>query len=170
MNWSDIKSAIGDAAPIVGTLLGGPLGGDVGGLVARALGVSATPDAVSAALKADPAAMAKIATVEAQFKEAQLQADTTRIQAVNATMQAEAKSEHWPEWSWRPFNGFLFGPTILAVYFVLPLLKIPVPAISSNVWVMWGSVLGVTAWHRGIMQRVKAGDAPGGLLGKLFSK
>src|SRR3990167_10563882 len=53
-----------------------------------------------------------------------------QIEAVNATMQAEAKSEHWAQWLWRPFNGFSFGVTVPAVYVVLPLLKIPPPAIS----------------------------------------
>jgi hypothetical protein len=31
------------------------------------------------------------------------------IQNVNATMQAEAKSEHWAQWLWRPCIGFAFA-------------------------------------------------------------
>ena len=27
--------------------------------------------------------------------------------AVNQTMQAESKSEHWPQYTWRPFWGFI---------------------------------------------------------------
>jgi hypothetical protein len=33
-------------------------------------------------------------------------ADTERVRAVNATMSAESKSEKWPQYAWRPFNGF----------------------------------------------------------------
>jgi len=50
MNWSDIKDTAAKAAPILGTLLGGPAGGSVGSLVASALGVNPDPRAVSEAL------------------------------------------------------------------------------------------------------------------------
>ncbi|MBA8737534.1 hypothetical protein [Chromobacterium violaceum] len=36
---------------------------------------------------------------------AEIQVDTTGTVAVNATMQAEARTEHWPTYSWRPFIG-----------------------------------------------------------------
>ncbi|ATP28799.1 hypothetical protein [Chromobacterium violaceum] len=36
---------------------------------------------------------------------AEIWADTTDTVAVNATMQAEARAEHWPTYSWRPFIG-----------------------------------------------------------------
>ena len=45
-------------------------------------------------------------------------ADTERVRAVNATMSAESKSEKWPQYAWRPFNGFLFGLAIVLIYFV----------------------------------------------------
>ena len=60
MNWSDIGNIVGKAAPIVGTLLGGPAGAAVGALVASALNVSNDPDSVNSALAASPDALVRI--------------------------------------------------------------------------------------------------------------
>jgi hypothetical protein len=68
MDWSDIKGVIGKAAPVLGTLLGGPAGAAVGGLIASALGTDSTPDAVSAALLTDPTAYEKLQEVEINSK------------------------------------------------------------------------------------------------------
>ncbi len=50
MNWSDLKDAAGKAAPVLGSLLGGPAGGAVGALIANALGTDNDPEAVAHAL------------------------------------------------------------------------------------------------------------------------
>jgi len=68
MNWSDLKSVVGKAAPVVGTLLGGPAGAAVGGLVAAALGTDNTPDAVSAALIGNPDAIVKLQELQTNAK------------------------------------------------------------------------------------------------------
>ncbi len=68
MNWKDIVSKISAAAPMVGTLLGGPAGGAIGGvlsMVASALGVEPSQDAVATAVLADPEALLKLKTLEA---------------------------------------------------------------------------------------------------------
>jgi len=85
MQWSDLKNDIGKAAPILGTLVGGPLGGAVGGLISAALGTANTPDAVSAALATDPAAAEKIAELQINAK-VQLQ----QIQAADTLAQLTA--------------------------------------------------------------------------------
>src|SRR3954468_16575067 len=64
MQWSDIANIVGKAAPILGTVLGGPAGAAVGGLVAAALGVESTPDAIAKAVAADPEAALKLAQLE----------------------------------------------------------------------------------------------------------
>lgn len=164
MDWSDlgnvVKSVVGTGAPLIGGLLGGPAGAAVGNIIASVFGCENTPDAIHEAVKADPQAAVKLAEIEANAK-VQLQqlavtaagnelaADTAQIQAVNQTMQAESKSEHWMQWAWRPFNGFMAGITLPLVYVVLPLAHIPVPAIPEAVWVMWGAILGVASWWRG---------------------
>lgn len=64
MKWSDLQNVIGKAAPFIGTALGGPAGGAIGGMVASVLGVDATPDAIDAAIKADPEALVKLKQFE----------------------------------------------------------------------------------------------------------
>lgn len=62
--WDKVIDLIGNAAPIVGTLIGGPAGAAVGGLVAKALGVEDSPSAIENALKNDPDALVKIRELE----------------------------------------------------------------------------------------------------------
>lgn len=75
--WDKVLELIGDAAPTVGGLLGGPAGAAVGGLVAKCLGVEDSPGAIEEALKNNPEALVKIrelevskelAILEAQYK------------------------------------------------------------------------------------------------------
>lgn len=88
--------------------------------------------------------------------------------AVNQTMQTEAKSEHWPQYSWRPFWGFVSG---IAFGFVValccylgykavvggePSALAMVPQLVtafSTLFAIPGAILGVTAWHRGKQKR-----------------
>lgn len=159
MNWDEVGRLIAKSAPLIGKLLPIPGAGIVGDLVASAFGVENTPDAIHQAITSDPQAAIKLARIEADnralIQQQLLAAETSRIMAVNKTMQAEAQSEHWPQWSWRPFNGFAFGVTAFGAYFVLPLAHITPPDIPSNLWMMWAAVLGVAAWHRGKMQADK---------------
>ena len=92
MNWKDVGSLVGQAAPILGTLIGGPAGAAIGGMVASVLGTANTPDAISAAIATDPDASLKLRAMEMDNKvklEAmvyehaanEMAADTARIQA-----------------------------------------------------------------------------------------
>ncbi len=91
MDWSDIGKFIGSAAPVLGTVLGGPVGliaGAAGKLVANALGCEETPEAVSTAIQADPEAYLKLKTLEDKEKErlldwkkSQLEADLENIKS-----------------------------------------------------------------------------------------
>jgi hypothetical protein len=171
MDWKDVGNVVAKAAPLLGTLVGGPAGTIIGGLIASVFGCDNTPDAIHQAVLANPDAAIKLAQIEADNR-VQLQqlavsaaandlaADTARIQAVNATMQAEAKSEHWLQWSWRPLCGLTFCVLTALVYFALPLAKVPVPAVPETVWMAFLAILGVASWHRGTMQveRVKTAN------------
>jgi len=184
MNWKDLGKTVGKYAPLIGNLLPIPGAGIAGTLLAAAFGTENTPDAIHAAIQADPDAAIKLAKIEADNHAALqaqvLSAETLRIQSVNSSMQAESKSEHWAQWLWRPYNGFLFGTTLFMVYalpaiintlapatWAKPILKevtengitvstlvgtwapIQYATIPDMVFVVWGSVLGVTAWQRG---------------------
>lgn len=163
MEWKDLSGVVGKAAPIVGTLLGGPAGGAIGGVIASVLGTGNNPDEVAAALSANPDALVKVKQIEADQKtrlselavdqaKAEIAAASQAISDVNKTMQAESASEHWPTYTWRPFIGFIAGTMLIGVYFILPLAHIPVPAVPESVWIMIGGILGVASWFRGKMQ------------------
>lgn len=127
MDWKDLAGTlIKTGAPIIGGALGGPLGATVGGfagkLLADALGVEATPEAVHEAIQADPAgaavalgnadaqwqAMAEIAKAEAADR-------TAQGQAINETIRAEVVAGvSW--YHWRHILGY-----VVVAWFVAPL-------------------------------------------------
>ncbi|MDH5525560.1 MAG: holin family protein [Desulfobulbaceae bacterium] len=90
--------------------------------------------------------------------------EAQKMATVNATMQAEAKSEKWPQYMWRPFNGFLYGLAVIAIYFLLPLAGKTVPDVPQFIWIGWGAILGVTTWDRGKEKRVKVGEQRTGMI------
>lgn len=99
---------------------------------------------------------------EAELKKALAQAEieyekamTSRIEAVNATMQAEAKSEHWAQWLWRPLIGFTFSGVILNNFVLMPYFfkfGLQPVAIPDGIWTAMLVVLGVSAGTRGWAQ------------------
>jgi len=96
MKWSDLSKTIGKVAPMLGTALGGPMGGAIGAVVSSALGVSNEPEAVAAAMKADPNIVVKLKEIESQ-NESSLRDHTFKMLAIEQkeidsarTMQAAA--------------------------------------------------------------------------------
>jgi len=73
------------------------------------------------------------------------------METINATMQAEAKSEHWAQWLWRPTIGFSFSAVIVNNYILMPYFsKLVVPiVIPDNVWTAMLVILGAAAATRG---------------------
>jgi roadblock/LC7 domain-containing protein len=111
----------------------------LGSAVAKAVG----------AFKADPT---KLLEFETAIQQATIKFQADAIAAVNATMQEEAKSEHWMQWAWRPTFGFTACAILVNNYILLPYLAkagvVPI-AVPSEVWLMIMAVLGVAAWTRG---------------------
>lgn len=106
--------------------------------------------------KADPTIQAQLAAEVAKAEmetDAKLvAAEAAVIAAVNATMQAEAKSEHWMQWAWRPTIGFTFAAVLLnnyVLYSYLAQFGVVKLVIHDQVWLAFGAVLGVAAWVRG---------------------
>lgn len=95
MNWSDVGKFVGGAAPIVGTLLGGPAGAAVGALVASALGTANDPESVNAELAGNPDALVKLQELQInakiQFQQIAASVTLASIQADQAQYAAEAK-------------------------------------------------------------------------------
>lgn len=124
MDWKTISEMVGKEAPLLGSLLAGPAGGAIGAMIASSLRTGGDPDAVAAAVAANPEAGIKLRQIEAtNVKElrslavdqakAELDAATKAAGDVNKTMQAEGAAEHWPTYSWRPAIGFAVALNIV---------------------------------------------------------
>lgn len=144
MAWKDVAATVGQYAPMLGAILGGPIGAAVtvaGSIAATALGVPNDADAVAKALSLDPAAAVKLAQIEADKRvqleglasdvaKAELAAIVANASDINATMRAEAAAEHWPSYSWRPFIGFCVGFNTAAASVIV--LAVFVPMMFGN--------------------------------------
>ncbi len=185
MDWKDVGNAVLKIAPAVGTALLGPAGGAIGTILSSVFGTDPEPDKVMQAIKMDPNAALKLKEIESnnqtELQKAILQAETMRlaeetkqIQAVNQTMQVEAQHKGWPAF-WRPFWGVISAVSFLVVsVFVCylgyeaimkgnPNAMTMIPQVISSMTMLFavpGAILGVSAWHRGKMQRIQAGDMP----------
>jgi Holin of 3TMs, for gene-transfer release len=179
--------------PGVGTVAGGvDMALSAFTSVTKALGLPADsqPDAVAAAIAADPQAALKMKQADLDYQlavlkenhaatQAELAATNASLATVNATMVAElqgSKDEKWYQKAWRPACGFcvavgallsiafvcgLFyralttesltaaNGSIIAVLNIMPLFAGAVATILA----IPGAAVGITAWHKGMMQR-----------------
>lgn len=187
MDWKDISGAVAKAAPVLGTVLGGPAGGAIGGLVAAALGVEAEPDKVQAALAADPEAFVKLRSLEMEhereLRAMVIQAESSRLAEVNATIRAEATSGDKFVSRWRPTFGYLMAATWAAQMFALAWTIVSNPTAAPHVisamaslgtiWSVGLAVVGVSVWKRSSDKAVLAGADPAAgfkAVGALFGK
>jgi hypothetical protein len=178
MDWKDIASTVGKAAPLLGTLLGGRAGAAVGALIASSLGTGSDPADVAQVLATNPEALLKLKQIEAdrQVKLQELLIDQSKadiagqVQAsadVNKTMQAEAAAEHWPTYGWRPAIGFavalavvlavltVFAAYAAAIIYNRPegLAQLPgILAAIAGIIAVVSPILGIASWYRGKMQ------------------
>ena len=163
---SSICDGIASIAPTVANLIVPGSGSLINTLMRSVTGDPPdTPMAqVAAKIQADPKLLLALQTKAMDHELKLKQVEAANLATVNATMRSEAKSEHWPQYSWRPFNGFLYGIAVVLIYFVLPAMSRPVPPVPQFIWMGWGAILGVATWHRGKAKRAAAGDNNGGLL------
>ena len=141
-----------------------PLAGTVAEFVAGKLGLSQnTIEAVQQSVAgADPVKLKQIAAdlqdhlagYGVQIQIAQIDAQARQVVAVNATLQADAKSGSWLAENHHAIESMATVALVIAVYFVLPLNAIPVPVIPSDAFLMLGAILGVTAWQRGEVKQI----------------
>lgn len=177
-----IAMALAQFAPMIAGWLGGSKAEDVATKVvgvAQAVTGQSAPDAAVAALQADPnlaiqfqkallEQQGQLAQIAADVTKAELAADTADTAEVNQTMQIEAKADHWPTYSWRPFVGFCFGVlalisglTVAGAYLGVMFLHAD-PKVLTDIPGMLGAeaavmatmspVLGIASWFRGKMQ------------------
>ncbi|WP_143004414.1 3TM-type holin [Halomonas shengliensis] len=105
MSWSDVAETVGKVAPVAGGALGGPAGAAVGGLIARALGVPESPQAVAQAVKTDPEAAVKLRRIDADL-------ERTLLEGRTQVVTAEVQGESWLQRSWRPLLMLWFAALV----------------------------------------------------------
>lgn len=177
MDWKELgKKVAGLGLPALGASLGGPAGGALGTIIASTLGLSdATPESIAKAVATNPDNIVKLRELEVmeRIRTREIdadesikfrQADSADISTVNASIQAESKSEHWPQWSWRPSVGFAvaFDITALGVTVVASYGYAMVSGITRHLELLPGMltamatvlaiplpILGIASWWRG---------------------
>lgn len=160
-SWKSVGEAVTKFAPALGAALGGPAGAAVGGLVgivgrAFGLGENPTPDQVTQALAVSPDAAVKLAQIEADHKDkilaalvAMRQADTADLSEVNQTIRADMVGMGWLQQNHHAIESLTATFLVVGVYFILPLLKLPVPDVPEFAFMMLAAILGITAYKRG---------------------
>lgn len=189
----------GPAGGLVGSLLSQAL--DVPAepeAIEQAL-VGAPPEKIAEVKKAMLEHKTELARIAAKREENELANETQRIEAVNVTMRAEAQAGAKHKVSaiaaslWRPFWGVVSAVAFgVQVWYIMHLVSKVVNLVNSGnidqipavltavstivttllpLWAVPGAILGVSAWHRGQMQRVQAGEQKGpGLLSAIASR
>jgi hypothetical protein len=182
MDPISICMALAQFAPTIAGWLGGSKAQDVAQKVvgiAQAVTNTNNPDQAVAAIQNDPAMAEKfqeavlsrhlqLAQLAHDETMAEIQADIANTASINATMQVEAKADHWPTYSWRPFIGFCFGilamtsgVTVAVCYLGVmfwqkpPTLLAQLPSMigaEAGVMATMSPVLGIASWFRGKMQ------------------
>ena len=149
-----------------------PLAGVVAEFVAGKLGltdktIDAVQQTISGMSGADQVKLKQIAAdlqdhlaqYGVQLQLAQIQADTSAIVAVNTTLQAEARGDSWLQKNHHAIESLMTVGMVMAIYFVLPLCRLPIPAVPESVYVMLATILGVSTWQRGVVAKAKVDNA-----------
>ena len=163
MNGLDIIKGV---LPFIGTALGGPIGGGLATFLSSKLGIpDSTVEGVKTAITGmlgNPELNEKLQEAELASKEHCIQMGYDSIQkleelnasvvlAVNTTMQVEAKADHWPTYTWRPFIGFIFGFYIISIG-IAPYFHITPVFLPSEMTMAIGGILGIASFFRGKAQ------------------
>lgn len=162
MDWGDLKNIVGTAAPVLGTLLGGPAGTAVGALISSVIGVENRPDAVVKALEADPSLLLKLKEAEIQqqteLSKLMIESETSKIVQINDTIRAELAIGDKFKSYWRPLFGYVMALTWGAVMLSATYQILFVPALAAatinalgqltGLWSVGLAVLGINVWKR----------------------
>lgn len=151
--------------PLLGAALPFPGGAALGSLLANEITGSpdTKPEDVLSALTANADALQKAKELENKHQETILQiqvsAEQAQVTAVNDTLQADARGDSWLQKNHHAIESLIATCLVVAVYFVLPLLKLPVPDVPEFAFMMIGAILGVTAWQHGQVNKQIAVNA-----------
>ena len=96
-DWAAIGRKVADAAPLLGTALGGPAGAALGALVASTLGTAGSPAEVMKKLQTDPAAFIRVQELEQQERES-LRGYVLEMAKAEMQDQQQAREVHKDHW------------------------------------------------------------------------
>jgi hypothetical protein len=157
--------------PILGACLPFPGGAAIGSALAAAIGSpSGKPEDILATLTTSAEALAQGKQFELTHQETMLrisvdaeikmaESAAVQVQAVNQTLQTEAMGGSWLQKNHHAIESLMASSSVIAIYFVLPLLHEAVPVVPETAWMMLAAILGVTAWQRGAASVATAGKA-----------
>lgn len=138
MDWKDISSLVGKAAPLIGTALGGPAGGAIGSLVANTLGVDSKPEKVAEAIKNNPEALLKIEELEKQ-NEADIRKHAFLVLDAELKDKQSAREHH----KHSPMPGIICGAvTFMVAVGAYLLFTIEIPQDNREIaYLLFGTLL-----------------------------
>ncbi len=166
MNWKGVGEWIagnaGTGAALVGSLVTGNVPEAIAAGVSMISSATGTTDPQKAleALQTDPATIVKLRELananEADIRKhletihlAELSTGAQQVDAVNKTLQTEAMGGSWLQRNHHAVESMATVALVWAIYFILPMISVPVPSVPESAWLTLGAILGVTAWQRG---------------------
>ena len=192
MGWEKVSKLIGKYAPVVGTLVGGPAGSAVGALVATALGVENSPEAVEKEISKNPSkAQEALKQLQErnkhQYEMMLLEMQKTAISEQARTARAEIKSESKYVMWWRPTFGYMlalsfFVWTSAFSYMLIKLIDNPagmsetvssVAQLMGSLSIIWGTalaVLGINVSSRSKDKQIEKTGEYKGLISQILGK
>jgi hypothetical protein len=177
-----IISGLISIAPSIAKWIGGDKAEETAtkivGIAQAVTGKAGDPQGAVDAIKADPALAMQFQQALMAFELESEREETRRLLSINETMRAESQSEHWPQWSWRPFWGFVSGAAFGAVCVLCCLLGFKaveskdmtalnmIPQLIASFAMLFGipgAILGVASWKRGQqkIEKIKSGVVGG---------
>lgn len=121
MDWKDIGKTIAGAAPLIGSVIGGPAGGAVGTLISKALGCEDKPEAIAEVIKADPEALLKLEALEkshqVELERLLLEGEQARLADVQSARSREV--EITKSTGKRDVNLYVLAWTVVVGFFGL---------------------------------------------------
>lgn len=156
-------------------ILGGIVASTIRGVLGKDDDGSPISELEAQAVLKDPDMYLKLKVALQDIELKKLQEETKQISIVNETMRAESMSDSKAQRGWRPFNGYLFGITLFCDYMLSQILLACITTtyvwthIPSAVYLLWSSVLGITAASRGA-EKISKTPGPGvlGVINKVM--
>ncbi len=168
MEWSEIGKTVAPHAPLLGRLLAGPTGVDAGTLIAAALDVEATPEAVAKVL-ADPGAGAKLQELESRHRrrleEILLEQSRLQIERERARLQElpKARAAASAGLKGTPASYALAAAVVAGFFWAFWTVSKPTAPTSQAAMLMVGGLISaftqVVQYHFGSSMGSKAKEA-----------